>query len=132
MCVCVCVCVCVCKKNCVMINICTFSFYPIDLFLLLLTFFVFIYLFYFILFFIYFFIFLPRLVAPVPCKWCSGVAFCSPRCRDHALASYHRWECRFLDLLLGSGVSLNVYLALRVATQNSLHFFQKVKGDEGV
>lgn len=68
-----------------------------------------------------------RLVAPVPCKWCTGVAFCSPRCRDLALASYHRWECRFLDLLKGSGVSLNVYLALRVVTQHGLHFFKKVQ-----
>ncbi|XP_050691384.1 SET and MYND domain-containing protein 4-like isoform X2 [Eriocheir sinensis] len=68
-----------------------------------------------------------RLVAPVPCRWCSGVAFCSPKCRDVALASYHRWECRFLDLLKGSGVSINVHLALRVATQHGLHFFKKLR-----
>ncbi|XP_069195439.1 SET and MYND domain-containing protein 4 [Procambarus clarkii] len=67
-----------------------------------------------------------RLVAPVPCRWCSGVAFCSPRCRDLASATYHRWECKFLDLLLGSGVSLNCYLALRVITQHGLAFFKKL------
>nr|XP_053653597.1 SET and MYND domain-containing protein 4-like [Cherax quadricarinatus] len=67
-----------------------------------------------------------RLVAPVPCPWCSGVAFCSPRCRDLALATYHRWECKFLDLLKGSGVSLNCYLALRVITQHGLPYFKKV------
>ncbi|KAK4311765.1 hypothetical protein Pmani_016759 [Petrolisthes manimaculis] len=68
-----------------------------------------------------------RLVAPVPCPTCSGVAFCCPGCRDKALQSYHRWECKFMDLLKGSGVSLNAYLALRVITQNTLDFFKKVK-----
>ncbi|KAK8724183.1 hypothetical protein OTU49_011256 [Cherax quadricarinatus] len=68
-----------------------------------------------------------RLVAPVPCPWCSGVAFCSPRCRDLALATYHRWECKFLDLLKGSGVSLNCYLALRVITQHGLPYFKKLQ-----
>ncbi|XP_063881235.1 SET and MYND domain-containing protein 4-like isoform X2 [Scylla paramamosain] len=68
-----------------------------------------------------------RLVAPVPCEWCCGVAFCSPKCRDLAVSSYHRWECRFLDLMIGSGVSLNVSLALRVAAQHDLLFFQKLQ-----
>ncbi|XP_071517837.1 SET and MYND domain-containing protein 4-like [Panulirus ornatus] len=68
-----------------------------------------------------------RLVSAVPCRWCSGVAFCSPRCRDLALATYHRWECKFLDLLKGSGVSLNCYLALRVVTQHGLPFFKKLR-----
>ena len=69
-----------------------------------------------------------RLIAPVPCELCCGVAFCSPKCRDLAVSSYHRWECRFLDLMIGSGVSLNVSLALRVAAQHDLEFFQKVRG----
>ncbi|XP_069993249.1 SET and MYND domain-containing protein 4 [Penaeus vannamei] len=65
--------------------------------------------------------------AAVPCRWCSGVAFCGPRCRDLALATYHRWECKFFNLLRGSGMSLNCYLALRIITQHGLHFFKKLR-----
>lgn len=65
--------------------------------------------------------------AAVPCRWCAGVAFCGPRCRDLALATYHRWECKFFNLLRGSGMSLNCYLALRIITQHGLHFFKKVR-----
>ncbi|XP_042892381.1 SET and MYND domain-containing protein 4-like [Penaeus japonicus] len=65
--------------------------------------------------------------AAVPCRWCSGVAFCGPRCRDLALATYHRWECKFFNLLRGSGMSLNSYLALRIITQHGLHFFKKLR-----
>ncbi|XP_062562629.1 SET and MYND domain-containing protein 4 [Armigeres subalbatus] len=58
-----------------------------------------------------------RLVASVPCEQCCGVAFCSPECRDRACTGYHRFECQYLDLMIGSGMSILCHLALRLITQ---------------
>ncbi|KAL1375115.1 hypothetical protein pipiens_017691 [Culex pipiens pipiens] len=58
-----------------------------------------------------------KLVAPVACPECAGVAFCSPECRDRACSGYHRFECHYLDLLIGSGMSVLCHLALRLVTQ---------------
>lgn len=58
-----------------------------------------------------------RLVAPYACPDCAGVAFCSLGCRDTACATYHRFECKFLDLLIGSGMSVLCFLALRMVAQ---------------
>ena len=38
---------------------------------------------------------LKRLKTAIPCKKCSGVAFCSVFCRDEAQESYHQWECLY-------------------------------------
>ncbi|EFA09316.2 SET and MYND domain-containing protein 4-like Protein [Tribolium castaneum] len=61
-----------------------------------------------------------RLLAPVGCPHCSSVAFCSPKCRDDAITTYHKYECKFFDLLLGSGMSVLSLMALRIITQQSL------------
>ncbi|KAF5302662.1 hypothetical protein FQA39_LY19053 [Lamprigera yunnana] len=61
-----------------------------------------------------------RLVSPVGCFDCASIAFCTSECRDLALGSYHKYECRFLDLLIGSGMSILCHTALRMITQNSL------------
>ncbi|XP_054735142.1 SET and MYND domain-containing protein 4 isoform X1 [Anastrepha obliqua] len=58
-----------------------------------------------------------RLTIPVPCVHCSGIAFCSAQCMGEACDSYHRFECQFMDLFIGSGMSILCYLALRVFTQ---------------
>ncbi|XP_055607598.1 SET and MYND domain-containing protein 4 [Uranotaenia lowii] len=58
-----------------------------------------------------------RLVAPVACPDCSGLAFCSTECRDKACSGYHRFECQYMDLMIGSGMSILCYLALRLVTQ---------------
>uniref|UniRef100_A0A182N656 SET domain-containing protein n=1 Tax=Anopheles dirus TaxID=7168 RepID=A0A182N656_9DIPT len=58
-----------------------------------------------------------RLVAPVACPDCCGVAFCSVACRDKACATYHRYECQYLDLMIGSGMSILCHVALRMVTQ---------------
>ncbi|XP_035898135.1 SET and MYND domain-containing protein 4 isoform X1 [Anopheles stephensi] len=58
-----------------------------------------------------------RLIAPVACPDCCGVAFCSIACRDKACATYHRFECRYLDLMIGSGMSILCHVALRMVTQ---------------
>lgn len=64
-----------------------------------------------------------RLLAPVGCPECSGVAFCSVSCRDQAISSYHCYECHYMDLLVGSGMSILCHLALRIITQSGLQHF---------
>ncbi|XP_076278522.1 protein-lysine N-methyltransferase SMYD4 isoform X2 [Lasioglossum baleicum] len=54
---------------------------------------------------------------PVGCPDCSSVAFCGRMCRDQATASYHKYECPILALLIGSGMSALSMLALRMITQ---------------
>lgn len=68
-----------------------------------------------------------RLLAPVGCSECSGVAFCSINCKDEAMGSYHRYECRYMDLLVGSGMSILCHLALRIITQSGLQHFLDIK-----
>lgn len=68
-----------------------------------------------------------RLLAPVGCPECSGVAFCSVRCRDQAISSYHCYECHYMDLLVGSGMSILCHLALRMVTQSGLQHFLDIK-----
>lgn len=49
---------------------------------------------------------------PVPCPTCCNVLFCSPHCRDIAMATYHRFECGQLPLL--RQLVPYVYLILRL------------------
>ncbi|XP_011685059.1 PREDICTED: SET and MYND domain-containing protein 4-like [Wasmannia auropunctata] len=58
-----------------------------------------------------------RLGAPVGCPSCSCVAFCGKKCRDTAMATYHKYECKVLALLIGSGMSVLSMVALRMVTQ---------------
>ncbi|SPP87417.1 SET and MYND domain-containing protein 4 [Drosophila guanche] len=58
-----------------------------------------------------------RLHTPVACLLCSGIAFCSAQCMGEACSSYHRFECEFMDLLIGSGMSILCFIALRIFTQ---------------
>lgn len=67
-----------------------------------------------------------KLNAPIPCKICSGLAFCSIKCRDAAW-SYHRYECKITGLLIGSGMSVLSFLALRMITQEGLEFLKKLQ-----
>lgn len=70
-----------------------------------------------------------RLTAPYNCYDCSGVAFCSPECRDRAFSTYHKYECQYLDLLVGSGMSILCFTALRMIlqTQNNPEKLKEVK-----
>ncbi|KAF5269624.1 hypothetical protein FQR65_LT05963 [Abscondita terminalis] len=61
-----------------------------------------------------------RLVSPVGCPDCASIAFCKADCRDIALRTYHKYECHYLDLLIGSGMSILCHTALRMITQNTL------------
>lgn len=78
--------------------------------------------------------------APIWCPKCSGVAFCSIQCRDIAVSTYHNYECPFLDLFTGSGMSILSHIALRMVTQagletslsiHSKHISNDVKTIEG-
>ncbi|KAL0902216.1 hypothetical protein ABMA27_000140 [Loxostege sticticalis] len=57
---------------------------------------------------------------PVWCPKCSAVVFCSINCRDTAVSTYHAYECQFLDLFIGSGMSILSQIALRIVTQAGL------------
>ncbi|XP_045625291.1 SET and MYND domain-containing protein 4 isoform X2 [Procambarus clarkii] len=63
--------------------------------------------------------------AAIPCKKCSSVLFCSAECRQESF--FHTIECPILDLLVGSGMSINCFLAFRLVTQYPLSFFLDVK-----
>ncbi|XP_012280893.1 SET and MYND domain-containing protein 4 [Orussus abietinus] len=58
-----------------------------------------------------------RLRAPLGCPECSSVAFCGEKCRKTALESYHKYECKIIALLIGSGISVLSMVALRMVTQ---------------
>ncbi|KAG7313155.1 hypothetical protein JYU34_000246 [Plutella xylostella] len=58
--------------------------------------------------------------APVWCPKCSGVAFCGSACQAAAVSTYHKYECPFLDLFIGSGMSILSHIALRMVTQAGL------------
>ncbi|XP_069365158.1 SET and MYND domain-containing protein 4 isoform X1 [Maniola hyperantus] len=64
--------------------------------------------------------------APVWCPNCSGVAFCTTKCRDIAVSTYHSYECQFSDLFIGSGMSILSYIALRMVTQAGLDTSQQI------
>uniref|UniRef100_A0A1B0CYM5 Uncharacterized protein n=1 Tax=Phlebotomus papatasi TaxID=29031 RepID=A0A1B0CYM5_PHLPP len=62
-----------------------------------------------------------RLVAPIGCPECCSVAFCSQECQKVACSSYHRFECKYLDLLIGSGMSVLSFVALRLITESGTY-----------
>lgn len=64
-----------------------------------------------------------RLKCGVPCPTCSGVAFCSSACQTKSL-TYHVWECPFMELMIGSGMSVVSHLSLRMVTQSKLQYFE--------
>lgn len=57
-----------------------------------------------------------RLTAAIGCTSCSSVAFCSINCRDIACNSYHKFECKYFDLLIGSGMSILCHIAMKMVT----------------
>ena len=51
--------------------------------------------------------------APMPCNNCTKVMFCCLKCRDEACNTYHKYECKLVDLFISSGMSIICYLAYR-------------------
>nr|XP_050866795.1 SET and MYND domain-containing protein 4 [Vespula vulgaris] len=67
-----------------------------------------------------------RLRAPIGCPECSTVAFCGRKCRDVAISTYHKYECKILALLIGSGMSILSMVAYRMITQEGLNRCLKI------
>ncbi|XP_050453383.1 SET and MYND domain-containing protein 4 isoform X2 [Cataglyphis hispanica] len=67
-----------------------------------------------------------RLKAPIGCPNCSCVTFCGRKCRDIAMATYHKYECKILALLIGSGMSVLSMVAFRMVTQEGLRKCLKI------
>jgi hypothetical protein len=57
----------------------------------------------------------------VGCPVCSGVVFCGPDCQAEACETYHKIECRFNNLFMGSGMSILCYMALRMVTRAGMY-----------
>ena len=57
------------------------------------------------------------ILANFPCVWCVEVNFCSVKCRDLALKTYHAYECALTPLLNRSGLDLTAMMALRAVTR---------------
>ncbi|CAH2100286.1 unnamed protein product [Euphydryas editha] len=66
---------------------------------------------------------------PIPCPKCPNVIFCSDKCLDAALQSYHGYECHILPLLWKSGCSITCHIALRMITQKTKEYFTKIYND---
>ena len=71
--------------------------------------------------------------APLPCRSCAAVSFCSEECRDAAWQSHHRWECAWSlsDLYqVKEGDDLacsSMFMAFRAMTLKNVDFFLKNK-----
>ena len=57
--------------------------------------------------------------APLPCPVCTKVLFCSYDCRAAALSTYHPYECKIMDFLIASGMSIGKSLKVRGHTQTT-------------
>jgi hypothetical protein len=56
---------------------------------------------------------LTTIVIPYACPNCSDVLYCSEHCLQHALATYHQYECQYIPVLTGLGIA---YLGSRQST----------------
>lgn len=61
---------------------------------------------------------LKRVLAPIPCRQCARVGFCSEACENLAWC-YHEYECRYLDFLKACDIGKFGFLALRVITKTT-------------
>lgn len=67
--------------------------------------------------------------APLPCPTCSDASFCSLACRRHALATFHKYECRLTHVFNQTGISNLplLLMAFRAVSQRSLEQFLEDK-----
>ncbi|XP_031788702.1 SET and MYND domain-containing protein 4-like [Nasonia vitripennis] len=63
---------------------------------------------------------LKRLKLSYGCSDCSSISFCSYKCRNIGLNTYHKYECKIFCMIIGSGMSILSHLALRIVTQLGL------------
>lgn len=71
--------------------------------------------------------YLYRTIAPIVCPNCPNIIFCSEKCKEIAMHSYHKIECNVLPLIWRSGSSINCHMALRIISQKSLEYFIELK-----
>lgn len=64
-----------------------------------------------------------RSTIPIACNKCADIIFCSEKCRDVAMNTYHKYECGILGHLWNSGASITCLMALRIITQKTLQYF---------
>lgn len=60
-----------------------------------------------------------RIEVAYACPNCAGIAFCSIDCQKQACSTYHAYECKFMDMMIGSGMSILCFIALRMITQHA-------------
>eukprot|EP00095_Tigriopus_kingsejongensis_P008472 maker-scaffold18_size714446-snap-gene-3.28 protein:Tk08472 transcript:maker-scaffold18_size714446-snap-gene-3.28-mRNA-1 annotation:"set and mynd domain-containing" len=65
--------------------------------------------------------------APLPCPVSTHFMFCSYKCRQVALETYHPYEAKISDFLIASGMSIVCYLAYRCVTKKPLKYFLENK-----
>lgn len=68
-----------------------------------------------------------RVSYSIPCSNCPSIIFCSTKCRQIAMNSYHKYECSFLGALWVSEISLICNLSVRLLTQKGLDYFIKIR-----
>jgi len=61
--------------------------------------------------------------APLPCPVCTKVMFCSYECRKEALSTYHPYECKIMDFLIASGMSIVCFMAYKAIVQKPFKYF---------
>ncbi|KAI5633459.1 SET domain-containing protein [Phthorimaea operculella] len=66
---------------------------------------------------------------PLVCPNCPNVIFCSEKCLDTALKTYHGYECPILPVLWKSGCSITCLIALRMITQYKKDYFTNIAKD---
>lgn len=64
---------------------------------------------------------------PVTCPNCVEVVFCSEKCQEISLNTYHKHECGLLQTIWKSGASINCHLAFRIISSKSYEYFLKIK-----
>ena len=68
-----------------------------------------------------------RVLAPTPCVKCSTVCYCSVSCRQLSWSTYHKYECRYMTLLVDSGLGKFGLLAIRAITVKDWSYFKTMR-----
>lgn len=74
-------------------------------------------------------IFPNRSITPLPCPKCVDVIFCSKKCRNASIYSYHKFECGLLETFWSSGSSINYQMAMRLVSQRPMSYYKSIRDD---
>lgn len=64
---------------------------------------------------------------PIACTRCADVIFCSKKCLNDAMNTFHKFECGIMQHLWNSGISITCQMALRIIAQKSVKYFLHMK-----